>query len=78
MYFFSRSERKQWAFGLFLGCTVLYSCRTVTPLCVAVMAKEFDWDKTQSVRNFFSLIFKLDGIAQIHIHKQKNHHVDIP
>ncbi|XP_063399650.1 voltage-gated purine nucleotide uniporter SLC17A9-like isoform X2 [Mytilus galloprovincialis] len=44
----TRSERKQWAFGLFLGCTVLYSCRTVTPLCVAVMAKEFDWDKTQS------------------------------
>ncbi|CAC5387812.1 solute carrier family 17 member 9-like isoform X2 [Mytilus californianus] len=46
--FWTRSERKQWAFGLFLGCTVLYSCRTVTPLCVAVMAKEFDWDKTQS------------------------------
>ena len=44
-----RSDRKKWAFGLFLGCTALYSCRTVTPLCVAVMAKEFDWDKTQSV-----------------------------
>ena len=50
LWFYFRSERKQWATGLFLGCTVLYSCRTVTPLCVAVMAKEFDWDKTQTVR----------------------------
>ncbi|XP_069126561.1 voltage-gated purine nucleotide uniporter SLC17A9-like isoform X1 [Argopecten irradians] len=46
--FWNRTERKQWATGLFAGCGVLYACRTVTPLVVAAMAKEFGWDKTQS------------------------------
>lgn len=43
------SERRQWSIAMFLGCVALYSCRTVAPLCLAVMAKEFEWNKTQSV-----------------------------
>ncbi|XP_062609999.1 voltage-gated purine nucleotide uniporter SLC17A9-like [Saccostrea cucullata] len=46
--YWTRAERKQWASGLFIGCAVLYACRTVTPLCVSAMAKEMGWDKTQS------------------------------
>ncbi|KAJ8305772.1 hypothetical protein KUTeg_016317 [Tegillarca granosa] len=46
--YWTRQEKKQWAGGLFAGCAVLYACRTVTPLCVASMAKEMGWDKTES------------------------------
>lgn len=42
------NERKQWAAALFFGSMVVYSCRTVVPLCLAVMAKEFEWNKAQS------------------------------
>lgn len=54
-----RAERKQWAAGLFTGCAVLYACRTVTPLCVAAMAKEMGWDKTQSVSCLLILVTEL-------------------
>ncbi|KAL5022120.1 hypothetical protein ScPMuIL_001275 [Solemya velum] len=48
MQYWEKKEKKQWAVGLFAGCAVLYSCRTVMPVCIVAMAKEFDWDKTQS------------------------------
>ncbi|XP_033644949.1 solute carrier family 17 member 9-like [Asterias rubens] len=41
----SRHDRIEWTLILFLGTTVLYSARTILPLCVVQVAAEFEWDK---------------------------------
>ncbi|XP_013421814.1 solute carrier family 17 member 9 isoform X1 [Lingula anatina] len=44
----NRREKYIWVLTLFTGCSVLYTARTVMPLCVVAISKELKWDKTQS------------------------------
>ncbi|XP_014779984.1 solute carrier family 17 member 9 [Octopus bimaculoides] len=46
--YWTRQEKRQWGCGLFCGGAMLYACRTVMPLCVVSLAKEFKWNKTES------------------------------
>ena len=44
-----RFDRKVWLAGLFCGSVMLYMARTVMPLCIVSMGKEFDWSKSDTV-----------------------------
>ncbi|KAK7482245.1 hypothetical protein BaRGS_00026488 [Batillaria attramentaria] len=46
--YWTRSEKHQWALGLFCGTAMLYAARTVMPMCVVTVSDEMDWDKTES------------------------------
>ncbi|VDO70275.1 unnamed protein product [Haemonchus placei] len=46
-----RTESRIWTFTLFTGTSVLYASRVALPICAAAIAKEFSWNKTDSVRN---------------------------
>ena len=45
----NRSEKNQWALGLFCGTAMLYAARTVMPMCVVTVSEEMNWDKTEAV-----------------------------
>ena len=44
----NRREKRIWSSSLFAGCAILYSARTVMPLCMVKMAEELEWTKSQS------------------------------
>ncbi|KAI8773926.1 solute carrier family 17 member 9-like [Biomphalaria glabrata] len=46
--FWTNSEKNQWLVGLFIGTAMLYSARTLMPLCVVPLSEEMGWDKTES------------------------------
>ncbi|KAK7100474.1 voltage-gated purine nucleotide uniporter SLC17A9-like isoform X1 [Littorina saxatilis] len=46
--YWTRSEKHQWALGLFCGTAMLYASRTIMPMCVVTVAEEMKWDKTES------------------------------
>ena len=45
-----------------LGCMMLYSARTVMPLCIVTIGQEMKWDKQQSV----SIYQVLQAVALYH------------
>ncbi|CAB3405518.1 unnamed protein product [Caenorhabditis bovis] len=44
----SRSESRTWTILMFTGTCVLYAARASLPICAAVIAKDFAWNKTDS------------------------------
>lgn len=46
--FWARRERQIWMVALFFGCVMMYACRTVMPLCIPTLAKQYNWNKSQS------------------------------
>ncbi|XP_069739956.1 solute carrier family 17 member 9b [Narcine bancroftii] len=44
----SKLEAKSWIPFLFLGTCLVYCARVTLPICVSVMAEQFNWDKKQS------------------------------
>ncbi|EYC14353.1 hypothetical protein Y032_0041g486 [Ancylostoma ceylanicum] len=44
----SKTESRIWTVTLFSGTSVLYASRVALPICAAAIAKEFDWNKTDS------------------------------
>uniref|UniRef100_A0A1I7WUR9 Arrestin_C domain-containing protein n=1 Tax=Heterorhabditis bacteriophora TaxID=37862 RepID=A0A1I7WUR9_HETBA len=45
----SKSETRLWSFTLFVGTSMLYAARVTLPICAVSMAKEYNWNKTDSV-----------------------------
>jgi hypothetical protein len=56
-----RSETKLWTVNFFLGTCVLYASRVSLPICAVAMAKEYGWNKTDSVtfNPFFNSTFQI-------------------
>ncbi|XP_072412776.1 solute carrier family 17 member 9b isoform X2 [Chiloscyllium punctatum] len=46
--FWSKFEAKSWIAFLFVGTCLVYCVRVTLPICIATMAEQFGWDKTQS------------------------------
>ncbi|XP_038057455.1 solute carrier family 17 member 9-like [Patiria miniata] len=44
----TRRERIEWTIMLLVGSTILFSARTILPLCAVDIAKEFGWDKAET------------------------------
>ncbi|XP_022091373.1 solute carrier family 17 member 9-like [Acanthaster planci] len=44
----TRHERIEWTVILLVGSTILYSARTILPLCAVSVAREFGWDKAET------------------------------
>ncbi|KAK6048071.1 hypothetical protein COOONC_14424 [Cooperia oncophora] len=44
----SKTETRIWTITLFTGTSVLYASRVALPICAAAVAKEFNWNKTDS------------------------------
>lgn len=44
----TRIEKRKWTITLMLGTAILYSSRTIMPVCVVAISEELKWQKTQS------------------------------
>ena len=49
--FWSSRERKCWTIALFFGLMLLFMSRTVGPVTMVALAKEFNWNKEVQVQH---------------------------
>ena len=63
----NRQERLEWTIILLVGSTFLFSARTILPLCVVDVAREFGWDKAETVMDLLikkcNLILDLQDLS---------------
>lgn len=50
--YWSARERRAWTWILFFGMTLLFMCRTVGPVTMSTLGKEFGWNKEIQVYLF--------------------------
>lgn len=46
--YWSNSERQLWVLTTFVGSSMLYACRTIMPVTIVAVSKDFSWDKAQT------------------------------
>ena len=46
----SSEERRSWTITLFFGLLLVFMSRTVGPVTLVALAREFGWDKTNQVQ----------------------------
>ena len=53
--FWTAKERRSWTLALFFGLMLSFMSRTVGPVTMVALAKEFEWNKDVQVEQFEGL-----------------------